>query len=40
MVLSREQERKVSEAGQSVSDVTGAVCPLKYRRNTLSWVDR
>lgn len=28
-VLSREQERKVSEAGQRASDVTRSVWPLK-----------
>ncbi len=36
IVLSREQERKVSELGHTVRVVTGAVWPLKYRRNALS----
>ena len=39
-MLSREQERKVSEEGQREREVTGAVWPLKYRRKTLSCVER
>jgi hypothetical protein len=39
-VLSREQERKVSDDGHRDMEVTVSVWPLKYRIYELSWVER